>query len=292
MTLYAFGILCGFLGAFFQGLNYVFSKDCQAKYSLHGLKALIAVHLVMLGISLPPFILGGFWRCFNSDALLYLFFMVAPYLTAQYVMIRALDLSDASIVSPLLTLKIPILAVIALLFLGKEFGLPQYAAIFAIMGLGIYFSSLAGRASLKLIFYILSACTLYAVQDIAKTQFTHLLPVPRFEAVFICVVWVYVVSGLLMLAAAAARPVNLKDVWHAKWVGITWFLATLAFLITFNVNGVVEGNIIQPLRSVTGVIVSCLFYRKYIKDKASFRKKLFITAGMFAAVGLYYLPVG
>ncbi len=290
MTLYAFGILCGFLGAFCQGLNYVFSKDCQSKYNLHGLKQLTAIHLVMLVISLPPFILCGFWQFASPEVFLYMFYMVAPYLAAQYVMIRAFDLSDASIVSPLLTLKIPILALMALLFLGKAFALPQYLAILAIMGLGFYFSSLAGRASLKLILHIIAACTLYAIQDIAMTELTHLLPCPRFEAVFACAVWEYVTAGLLMLCAVPLRHVKPLDVWHAKWVGITWFCATITFLVTFNVNGVVEGNIIQTLRSVVGVIIAYLFYRKYIKDRATFRKKLFITAGMFAAVALYYLP--
>ncbi len=290
MTLYSFGILCGFFGALCQALNYAFSKDCQAKYNLHGLKELIAIHLVMLAVTLPFFVFCGYWRYCDETMILYISAVVAPYLIAQYVMIRAFDLSDASVVSPLLTLKIPMLAMIALLFLGKSFGLPQYAAILAIIMLGIYFSSLAGRASFKLICHILTACLMFCFSDIAMTKLTHLLPVPPLEAVFIGSVWEYVVAGTLMLGATAVRRVHIKDVWHAKWVGITWFSATLSFVVTFNVNGVVEGNIIQTLRSVIGVVISYLFYRKYIKDRATFRKKLFITAGMFAAVGLYYLP--
>lgn len=81
----------------------------------------------------------------------------------------------------------------------------------------------------------------------------------------------------------------MHDVWCTRMIVFTW-LANMAGIVScFNLSGVIECNIVQSLRSVIGVIIAYVFYRKYIKDHTAFRKKLFIALAMFAAVGIYYL---
>lgn len=288
ISIETFGILCGFAAAFSQALNYTFSKDCQEKYSLHGFRQLVAVHVFMFILSLIPFAFMGFYKYLSLELLWYETLVIAPYLCAQYIMIKVFDANDASIVSPLMTMKIPILALISIIFMGKEFGVLQVFSIFIIIGLGLYFSSLSGRARPLLLLVIAFACLLFCLSDIAMTSLTYKIGLPRFEAVRVGAVYEYLFCGFLAVPFMYKAKITLKSAWHAKWVAITWYFCTLTFIVTFNVNGVVEGNIIQTLRSVIGVLIAYIFYRKYIKDRNTFRKKLFITAGMFAAVTLYY----
>lgn len=288
ISLETFGLICGFLAALSQALNYTFSKDCQEKFNLHGFRQLIAVHVFMFILSFIPFAFFGFYKYLSLQLLWYETLVIAPYLAAQYIMIKVFDANDASVVSPLMTMKIPILAMISIIFMGKEFGVLQFCAIAMIICLGLYFSSLSGRARPLLLLVIAFACLMFCLSDIAMTSLTHKLGLPRLEAVRVGAVYEYLFCGVLALPFMYKTKVTLKSAYHAKWVAITWYFCTLTFIVTFNVNGVVEGNIIQTLRSVIGVLIAYIFYRKYIKDRNTFRKKLFITAGMFAAVGLYY----
>ncbi|MCR5537023.1 MAG: hypothetical protein K6F05_06385 [Succinivibrio sp.] len=289
MSLETFGLCCGFFAAFCQALNYTFSKDCQEKYNLHGIRELVAVHICMFVLCIGPFLYYQPWQYLNLHTALLLLCNVSSYLVAQYIMILVFDRQDASIVSPLMTIKTPILALIAFLFFDKEFTPLQYTAIFAIIALGFYFSSLSGRVKPTILLVLALVCVCFSISDLSMTALTYAVPGETLTVVAICSVCEYVVCGLIALPLMPLCKVPLMGAYHAKWVGITWLVCTLAFVVTFHVNGVVEGNIIQTLRSVIGVIIAYVFYRRYIKDESTFKKKMLITLGMFTAVVLYYL---
>lgn len=290
MSLETLGIFLGFLGAVAQALNYAVTKDCQEKSRLQGLKLLVAEHLAMFALTLFPFVFFGHYRYFGYEVFWYVVAIVAPYLMAQYAINKAIALSDASIVSPLMTVKVPILALISLFLLDRGFTPIQYVAIVMIIALGWYYSSLSGRIRLRPLFFIAVGCACFCFSDLAMTALTHFVPsASRFEQIAAGITYEYVASGLLALPGIVYCRVKVKDVLATKWIAVLWLLSMVGIVGCFNLTGVVEGNIIQTLRSVIGVIIAYLFYRRYIRDTATFRKKLFISICMFCAVALYYL---
>lgn len=289
-------MLLGFIAAFWQAANYAFTKDAQEKFSLRGVRLLIAVHAFMGIIMLVPFVLLKHYQYLSPESLWRAFLFIAPYLMGQYFSNRAIALSDSSIVSPLLTMKIPIMALMAFFMIDQRFSPHQFLAIGMIMGLGFFFSSLSGKLRLGPLVCVICCCSSYCYSDLNMVLFMQHLDhsfgvTSRFDQILILSTWEFVFCFLPALPLFAIRRMNLhpRQIWQAKWIAIAWLVSSLGFVACFNLTGVVEGNIIQSLRSVIGVLIAYLFYRRYIKDPGTFRKKLFITAGMFTAVVIYYL---
>ena len=289
MTLETIGIILGFFGAFAQALNYAVTKDCQEKSGQQGLRLLVSEHLAMFSLTLFPFLFFRHYAYFCYEVFWYVVAIVVPYLVAQYAINKAIALSDASIVSPLMTVKVPILALVSLFLLDRGFSSFQYLAIVMIISLGWYYSSLSGRIRLWPLFYITLGCASFCFSDLAMTRLTHFIPsASRAEQIAAGITYEYIASGLLAIPGIFYCKVGVRDIWSTKWIAVLWLLSMVGIVGCFNLTGVVEGNIIQTLRSVIGVIIAYLFYRRYIRDGATFRKKLFISIGMFLAVALYY----
>ncbi len=297
MDLTHLGLILGFFGAVCQAINYAVTKDVQQKYTLSGLRLLNATHVLLFICAFIPFLICEHFRYVDEYSIFYSYCIILPYLGGQYFTNKAIGLSDSSIVSPLLTIKIPILALISLFMLGKGFNLQQTAAIIIILSLGWYFSSLSGRIAMGSLACVGAGCLCYCLSDLAM----GVLLMPYFKAVgveswvqqvFLGCTFEYVFCGVFalpLLFTGGHQRINLRDVWETRWIGVTWLLNMAGIVSCFNLAGVVDGNIVQSLRSVIGVIIAYLFFRKYIKDHTTFRKKLFIALAMFAAVGIYYL---
>lgn len=291
MDLEQIGLILGFIGALGQAANYAFTKDCVEKFKLGGVRQLIAVHVFMFLLCLIPFIALGYYRFFNLETVLYCLWIIAPYLLAQYLMIKALTIADSSIVSPLLTIKVPILALISVLFFEQHFSMLQVLCITVIICLGFYFSSLAGKVRLGPLIVIACACTCFSTSDIAMTQFMKTLDCERIHQITAGITYEYMACAFFAIPAMFIKRFDIhpKQILQTKWVGIAWMVSMIGLVGCFNLAGVVEGNIIQTLRSVIGVIIAYLFYKSYIKDHATFKKKLGIAIGMFIAVSVYYI---
>lgn len=297
MDLTHIGLLLGLFGAACQALNYAVTKDVQQKYTLGGLKLLSATHVMMFICVIIPFVLCAHYEYIDKYSVFYSYCIIFPYLGGQYFTNKAIDLSDSSIVSPLLTIKIPILALISIFMLGKGFNTHQTAAIIIILSLGWYFSSLSGRIAFGSFLCVTMGCICYCLSDLAM----GVLLMPYFksvgvdnwmEQVFLGCTFEYVFCGLFalpfLLTGGRRWRICGRDVWETHWITVTWLLNMVGIVSCFNLAGVVDGNIVQSLRSVIGVIIAYLFFRKYIKDHTTFRKKLFIALSMFGAVAIYY----
>ncbi|WP_375749256.1 hypothetical protein [Vibrio sp. HN007] len=286
-----FGVVASFLGATFQALNYTLTQSCQQKYNIDGVKLLVAVHICMGILALFPAIIFGYWRLLEFSLAWDFFKINAPYLIAQYMLIAAIRKSDASIASPLLALKIPVLALISVLFFDAEFNLIQGVSISLILALGWYFSSMSGKIDITPLILVLSASFFYSLSDLAIAELSHnLIDASPIAQSFATISVNYLVVGALSLPLMKPMKVSFKMAYQAKWVALAWFVAVIFLIIGFNVSGVVSGNVVQSLRGVIGVILAYLFFRHQINQPASiWRKKLIAAAGMFAAVGLFYL---
>ncbi|WCE31780.1 hypothetical protein [Vibrio sp. SCSIO 43137] len=285
------GVLASFLGATFQALNYALTQSCQQKYSIDGVKLLVAVHVCMGFLALVPTVLFGYWQLFELDLAWDFFKINAPYLLGQYLLINAIRLSDASIASPLLALKIPVLAAISILFFDAEFTAMQGISIGLILALGWYFSAMSGKINLTPLLLILSASLFYSLSDMAITELSHnLIQASPIEQSFVTICLNYTVCGLFSILFMKPMKVSFRMTYQAKWVGLAWFVAVIFLIIGFNISGVVSGNVVQSLRGVIGVMIAFLFFRHQVNQPVSiWYKKLIAAAGMVASVALFYL---
>lgn len=284
------GLLLGLAGAACQACNYAVTKACQERYRLTGLRLLTAEHVMMWLMVIVPFVGLGYYRTFNLHVACCLTAVVIPYLAAQYAVNQAITLAEASIVSPLMAVKIPILALICVLFFGQRFAAGQIAAVVAILGLAWYLSAISGKIRLLPLAYTAAGCLCFSLSDLAITALTHeLQPLPRAEAVAAAIMYEYVVAGALALPAVRLCRLKAREIGATWKLSLLWLLSMVGIIGCFNLSGVVEGNVIQTLRGAIGVIVAYAFYRRYIRDRRAFRKKLGIAVGMTAAVALYYL---
>ncbi|MDG3086553.1 EamA family transporter [Vibrio hannami] len=285
------GVIASFLGATFQALNYTLTQSCQQKYNIDGVKLLVAVHVCIGLFALIPTLVFGYWRLIELDLAWDFFKINAPYLIAQYLLINAIRRSDASIASPLLALKIPVLAVISIVFFGAEFNLMQGISIGLILSLGWYFSSMSGKIDIAPLMLVLGASVFYSLSDMSITQLSHnLIDASPVEQSFATICINYLVCGVFAIPLMKPMKVSFKMAYQAKWVALAWFVAVIFLIIGFNISGVVSGNVVQSLRGVIGVILAYLFFRHQVKQPASvWRKKLIAAAGMFGAVALFYL---
>ncbi len=299
MPLSYLGLLLGFIGAVCQAWNYAVTKEVQQKYELSGIKLLGATHVLMCIVCLIPFIALGYYHYLDPQSLLFTFCIVLPYLCGQYFVNKAIGLSDSSIVAPLLAIKIPILAFISVFFLDKGFNSQQSIAIILILSIGWYFSSLSGRIGFNSMICVVLGCFCYCLSDLSMAVL--LMPYLKeigvsfwLDQVFMGSIMEYVICGIpampmLLLSKAHRFHVSFKDAWATRLIVFTWLANTLGIVSCFNLAGVVEGNIIQSLRGVIGVLIAYIFYRKYIQDPSTFQKKLYIALGMFLAIGIYHL---
>lgn len=299
MSLSLLGLLLGFAGALFQAWNYALTKDVQEKYDLSGIRLLGASHLFMGVVCLVPFIFLGYYRFIDASSLLFTFFVVALDLLAQYFINKAIGYSDSSVVAPLLAVKIPILAFISVLFLDKGFSIQQIFAITLIISVGWYYSSLSGKLGFNSLICVMLGCVSFCLSDISLT--VGLMPYLKnigvgfwLDQVLIASVLEYifcVIPAVPMLFLARGHRLNItvKNVWDTRFIVFAWLASTICIVSCYNLSGVVEGNIIQSLRGVFGVLIAYFFYKKYIQDPSLLRKKVFIALVMFMAVAIYHL---
>ena len=284
------GIIASIFAAIGQALNYALTKDCQEKYHIYGFRMLIGAHIGMGFILLWPFIFCSYYTYFEWEHLIDLFKINLPFLFAQYFMMQSIRASDASVVSPLLVLKIPVLAAITILLFKDSYAVHQYLAIAAILLLSWYFSSLSGKINLKALLFVFLASSCYVMSDIAITVYAKKFAVHPIEQVMIANCFNYIAGALFFLSCALIKKVTVKDVYNCKYVAISWIVAVTLIVIGFNLSGIVSGTIIQSLRGAFGIIIALLFFRNEMADHgAKWQLKVAISILMTLSVASFYL---
>ena len=286
-----FGFIASFLAAFFQATNYILTQRCQQNFNIDGVKLLIAVHVAIGVFAAYPVLFMGYWRLIEPSQTSDILLINLPYLFAQYMLIKAIKLSDASVVSPLLAIKIPVLAMISVAMFNAEFALMQWLSILLILLIAWRFSALSGKIAMKPLLLVLAASVGYSFADMAIAQFSkEIIQSNPFEQSVVTISINYFICGLGSLFLMPVKGVTFKMVYQVKWVAIAWLIAVVFLLIGFNMTGVVTGNVIQSLRGVIGVLLAFFFFRHQInQSKVLWQKKLFGAAMMFVAVGTFYL---
>ena len=245
------GLSASIGGAFFQALNYTATQRCQEKAHYSATQILLATQVAMGVILVLPFLFLGVWDYLVPSDLMALVRANAPYAAAQFLIIIAIKKSGASIVSPLLTLKIPTLTVIAVISGQGYPSSHQLAAIAVILLLAYLLSRRAGTLDLWPAVLVVVACVGYALSDMEITRLSKRfadLPVLHQVAVTVSVNYIFCAIVALPFLIMSGSP--MRVVYDARWIGVTWVVGAFLLLIGFNVAGVLEANVAQSLRGV------------------------------------------
>ncbi len=284
------GLAASLTGAFCQALNYVLTQKCRDKVDVSSIQIVIAVHIGMGILTAIPFIGFKLWNTVHFDHVVPLLMVNIPYIGAQILLLAAIKKSGASIISPLLALKIPILAALGFVFLNNALNLQQLLAIFSILALAIYLSKSAGRIDWVPLLLISLACLGYAISDYSITQYSKSLQnFSEFDQVWVTVSINYLFCGVLCLISALPCKVRLHLIFECKWISITWLVAVTLLVLGFKSSGVLQANVAQSLRGVFGVALAYMFLRtRPASPTLSPPQKLSIAAGMVGAVALFF----
>ncbi|WP_319532307.1 hypothetical protein [uncultured Cohaesibacter sp.] len=283
------GLSASIAGAFFQALNYTATQRCQEKAHYSTTQILLATQVAMGVILALPFLFLGVWDYLVPSDLIALVRANAPYAAGQFLVIIAIKKSGASIVSPLLTLKIPTLAVIAVVSGQGYPSSHQLAAIAVILLLAYLLSRRAGALDLWPAVLIVVACIGYAFSDMEITKLSkRFADLPLLHQVMVTVCVNYVFCAIVSLPVLIVMKAPMRVIYDARWIGVTWVVAVFFLLIGFNVAGVLEANVAQSLRGVFTILISLVLVRRLKVSGGDGAFKILLSIGMTAAVFLYF----
>ncbi|HRU07398.1 MAG TPA: EamA family transporter [Candidatus Brocadiia bacterium] len=297
------GILLGLAAAFFQSLSYVFSRLFVTRpgQSAAGLFALSHVEMGIVALAALPFVASGgapsasvYWRPLAGAV----FF----YLVGQGAMFATLRWTEASRISPLLGLKILVLALISCLCLRQTVAPLQWVAVAlsvaAAFALNWSGGALPGRAALG----VLVCCLGYSMSDLNIRWLVDALDsVGRLRATLLSCCMCYVATGALGAALLLrARGLSGSAWLRAAPVAVAWILAMVFLFATFKLIGVVFGNIVQSSRGLISILMGAMIARwgfvalEQRHGASVLWRRAVAAALMTAAVALYVLgqPAG
>ncbi len=287
------GIIASFMGAVFQATNYFVTQRSQRGHNYNTVQILIATHMGMGLVLLIPLLGLSYWRYFSFNDIGIIIQTNLPYLIAQFLLFSAIKMSDSSVVSPLLVLKIPALACISILLFDKQLEPLQWGAIAIIVYLAYSISTLSGKLEIKPVLLIMGACICYGISDLGITSYTkNLGDLPLQDRIFIAITINYMICALVMLPFVRLFKVPLKAIGHMKWSAITWLVAVALLVVGFSLSGVVEANVAQSTRGVIAVFIGYVAIRlsnNVFTDKRQWHSKMIVSSLMVAGVALFYL---
>lgn len=253
------GILFGLGAALLQSVSYLLSAIFISRYKSGATTHLIIVHIIVgvFALLLLPFIwhplaleIEGYWLALLGAA--------ATYMFGQFSLYKAIQHSVASRVSPLLGLKILVVAFIGITLLGHEYQWLQWLAVsISVMG-AIWLSASGGRVSKKAIGWVVATCTGYAVSDICIYYLIqHFSSMPLLSAAMLSVALCYSLCGLCCLAFWR-RLKQPQEILASTPAAITWFFALSCLFACFAELGVVFGGIVQSSRGIISILLTIM----------------------------------
>ncbi len=293
------GILLGLGAATAQSVSYLFSRQFTTGRSrLAPMRLWAMSHVIQGAVSLP-----AAWLLWPADlphwSQWWLPVLGAGgfYALGQFGLFWSLRHTDASRVSALLGIKIPILAVIAVLVLSEPINAVQWVAVGLAVGAAFILNYTGGSLRALAIVAISITCCGYALSDVSIGRMIDaMLPVPPLHAGVFGTAVTYVLCGSISLAALPWLGSRRLSEWRAATpYALTW-LTAMAFLFTcFGLVGVVFGNILQSTRGVISIVLGATLAMRghlHLETRVSrgvFWRRLVGAAAMGGAIALYVL---
>lgn len=257
------GTLLGLGAAVCQSLSYVFSGLFVRTFQRSPHVLLVLAHLAMgvvSALALPlvlPAVLPP-WSDFAGP----LVGGVVFYLTGQTGLLLALRHTDASRVSPLLGLKLPILAGISVLFLNAHYVPAQWLALGLCLVAALLLNWSGRPIALSSLGWILLACLGYCLSDLNIRALVGRLQaagLPLARASLVGGFLSYTLCGAIAVALLPTVPWRERRLWgYAVPFAAAWLGAMLLLFACFGVVGVVYGNIVQSTRGLLSILIGLL----------------------------------
>ena len=299
------GIVTGLLAAVLQSTCYVISGSFVRRTGKPGWsltapqQALMALPYLLLAWFCRPQSLNGLWR--ETLPILALF-VVGAFCgnTGLFQMQKTVEPSRAS---PLQSVKIPMIAFISWLILGKSFGALQIAAV-SLIGFSAWLLGGAGSRIRFSGWAWLWICTLgYATSDLSIVKVIELSS-SRIDSVFVNSLFAlgltHGVAALVNLPAliiqqhsGAPIPSGMEWLRYVALYGFTWMAAMIFLFIAFSTIGVVLGAMVQSTRAVISVFFGWVLARHGFADveekvsSATFFRRIFAALVIMLAIILY-----
>jgi len=292
------GIILGFGSAFLQSVSYLSSRIFVNRDRKGVLRLISLSHIIMgvLSVVILVFVWPNKMLAFKE----YAFNLLACsffYLAGQVCLFMALKRSDASRVSPLLGIKVFLLAIISVCFLKQSFSVLQWLSIIlSITAAGVLACS-GGKLAKTTILWTLLACLAYCFSDLnikpLVTNFRYLgLGYASVLSVCLC----YSICGLAGVVILCFQPRSSKGMWAgAAAFTLSWFVGQFLLFACFTLLGVVPGNIIQSSRGMISILIGFLLASagfESLEERIS-RRTLLERVGaallMSGAIALYFL---
>lgn len=291
------GVVTGLLGALCQAIYYFVAAYVGSRYTLSTRAMLVFSHLLMGGVSL----LGVALMLPGSGARLEavwvpLLAMNVCYLGGQAALFRALRRDVASRVSPLLGLKVVLLAGVTALAAEETLSVLQWTAVILCGGAALAMSLAGGRLKPSAAGWILVAVAGYSGCDLGVVALTRGIEVPGLHGALLSVFLAYSVAGLLVAPVGIGLS---KRQWRKAFktwpVASAWLVSMLLMFIAFNILGAVHGNIIQSSRGILSIALALLATRLGVgladplKRGRVFYQRLACAVVMAGAIVLFQL---
>jgi drug/metabolite transporter (DMT)-like permease len=307
------GIVAGFACAFFSAVTYLVSRHHgvleRAEGRRHtGLRLLVLAHMIMAVVCLPLAWLG--WPERSPDLRQVwppLAASTGCYLLGQAAFQTALRRVEASRLSPLLGLKLAMLAGLVTLGFGQPLDQRQWLAVSLCIAAAAVMQSGRGGVPAAPMALMVSACLCFALADIGIVRLIDGLqtgggpdgePLGRLEAGGLAMVITYAACGLLFAPLAPGlRPHSRQDWTSAAVYSTTWLLSMVGLYVCFGLVGVIFGNILQSTRGIMSVVLGAglahLGWHELEQrvDRATLVRRLAAAALMTAAIALYVIDL-
>lgn len=218
------------------------------------------------------------------------------YLIGQLSFFMALKHAEASRLSPLLALKIVVVALLSMLFYNNSCNAWQLLAVFICVG-GAMLSNWSGGSIPRLgLLFLISACFWYSLSDIYVKKLITAIDSGHAASGVLAAALTYLLTGAVavLFFKMLNKPVK-KDVPIIIGFSVAWYIGMLFMYICFMLSGPIFANILQSSRGIISVLLGVWLAHRgysYLETKISSKmiiKRAFAALLMAAAVILYVL---
>lgn len=297
------GVVAGLAAAFLQSCSYVVSASfvrgsgkpawalLAPSFAVMGLFALLILPFTAPAAGAPGLDIG--------KLTLFAALCIVMCMAGNGAMFFLLKLVDSSRASPLLALKVPMLALAGSVLAGGGCNAAQWCAVALVMVSAVLVAG-AGRPIPPVAWaWLVVSCACYCASDWCITLSMGECKASFGENVagysFFALSVIYIVGGCFSLAALCVQGVPPRSHW-VKWAvphAACWFSAMAALFACFAMSGLVLGNIVQSSRGLISVAIGWMLARAGItalEEKvppAVVARRVFAAVLLVAAMAMY-----
>lgn len=294
------GIILGFFGSIGQSLSYLPSRWYVTRKKQSVVQLLTLSHVMQGAVCLPLMIwfwpsdmpsLHVYWKPLLSSCLF--------YFVGQTGLFLALRHTDASRVSPLLGIKIALLAMLSIAFLSQHLTALQWLAVCLSILAAFVLNWSGGSVPFWAAVGLALACSGYAMSDFSiRVYIENVAPLSPLHAGLTGMYISYLFCGIVGLAFL---PWYGSRDWHdwrdASPYAFLWLFAMVCLYCSIATLGLVLAAIIQSLRSLWSVVIGAILARRGytgLEQRVAhgvLTRRLIGASMMVLAITLYVLPL-